>query len=252
MENQTTIEDLMSRYLPKRSGLIVVGEPVTELQAMLILVRTDSFNFSSNDLTFQKQINKILYDVDASYIDLRDALAKKHGVTPWESWDITDKIIEKYGVISLDCMCNHRVTSAWVGGPHVWCDWDGKIGSTCYNVGKYPDIEKIYEECRRIAESFHFLNMKIQLLDRETCEDRPKPVVEIHIKDGSVSIHEPNGLLAEPTEPNYNFHIRTEEGMERGCTIEKFQEALEAVLFMDKVEKTPDEIFKTLKPINQL
>lgn len=248
MENQTPIEDLMSRYLPKWSGLIVVGEPVTELQAMLILIRTDWFSFSSNDRDFQKQINKTLYGVEVSYIDLHDVLAKKHGITPMEAQVITDDVLEKYGVISLDCMCNHRVTSAWVGGPHGWCDWDGKIGSTCYNVGKYPSIEDIYEECGRIAEAFDFLNMKLQLLDREITEDDPKPVVEIHIKDGSVSIHEPNGLLAEPTEPNYNFG----GGGERGCTIEKFQEALEAVLFMNKVEKTPDEIFKTLKPINQL
>jgi hypothetical protein len=252
MKPNPDISEILNRPLPKWPGLLVVGEPVTEFQAMLIIIRTDHFSFISNDREFQKQINRILYDIECSSDNLDEEIIKKYQLSDGLGGyskvnEIRNGFIERYLPINLYYLNNSRITSAWIGGPRGWCDWDGTIHSSNSNIGKYPEISEVYSDCEVIAENFKFLKMKVQLLDRETCEEDQSPVVEFHISDGKVTVHDPIELLTQPTDVPFNFDMHVSDGRERGCTIEKFKEALDAVLKMNQFEKNPEGMLKKLK-----
>ena len=223
-------EELFEKPLPKWPALIVVGKPVTEQQAMVINVMTDRFSFCSNDREFEKQIHKLIYDVDESWSDLSDALKAKHKIRDFhEVWDLKEKIANKYGALELNDMSNTRIVSSWIGGPHGWCNWDGTIGSNNYNIGKYPSVQDVYEDCAKIAEAFPFLEMKVQLLDQESGSDEPSTaVIEYALKDGKVNMYEPAEALATTAFGSDDMYKRfSNPYAERGCTIEKLEEALE-------------------------
>jgi hypothetical protein len=223
-------EELFNKHLPKWPALIVVGKPVTEQQAMAINVMTDRFSFCSNDREFEKQIHKLIYDVDESWGDLTDGLKAKHGISDFhEVWDLKEKIANKYGSLALNYMSNSRIVSSWIGGPHGWCNWDGTIGSSNYNIGKYPSVQDVYEDCVVIAEAFPFLDMKVQLMNQEAGEDDipQEAVIEYSIKDGVVDMYEPKEILRQPSFGSDDMHARFNSPYaERGCTIEKLGEAL--------------------------
>jgi hypothetical protein len=223
-------EELFDKGLPKWPALIVVGKPVTEQQAMVINVMTDRFSFCSNDREFEKQIHEVIYGVAASWSDLTDELEKKYNTKGFnETWDLKDKMISKYGPLDLTYLSNSRIVSSWIGGPHGWCNWDGTIGSSNYNIGKYPSVRDVYEDCVKIAEAFPFLEMKIQLMNQEASED-DKPleaVVEYSIKDGIVEMYEPTEILKTPHFGSDSMYERfNNPHAERGCTIEKLKESL--------------------------
>jgi hypothetical protein len=223
-------EELFNKGLPKWPALIVVGKPVTEQQAMAINIMTDRFSFCSNDREFEKQIHGIIYDVEASWSDLSDSLQEKHGLTGFNDvWDLKERMVSKYGPLDLTYLSNSRIVSSWIGGPHGWCNWDGTIGSSNYNIGKYPSVRDVYEDCVKIAEAFHFLEMKVQLMNQEAGEDNIplEAIVEYSIKNGVVDMYEPTDILKTPHFGADDMYERFNSPYaERGCTIEKFSEAL--------------------------
>lgn len=222
-------EELFNKELPKWPALIVVGKPVTKQQAMAINVMTDRFSFCSNDREFEKQIHKLIYDVDESWSDLTDALKEKHKTDFSGTCGIKESISKKYGALELNYMSNSRIVSSWIGGPHGWCNWDGTIGTNNYNIGKYPSVQDVYEDCVKIAEAFPFLEMKVQLLNQEAGEDeRPtEAVIEYSIANGNIDMYEPKGILREPSFGFDDMYKRFNSPYaERGCTIEKLGEAL--------------------------
>lgn len=222
-------EELFNKALPKWPAIVVVGEPVTEQQAMAINVMTDRFSFCSNDREFEKQIHKLLYEVDESWSDLTDALKEKHNTDFNGVWDIQNSVSKKYGVLELNYMSNSRIVSSWIGGPHGWCNWDGTIGSSNYNIGKYPSVRDVYEDCVKVAEAFPFLKMKVQLMNQEAGEDDEplEAIVEYSIKDGEVDMYEPTEILKTPAFGSADMYARfNNPHAERGCTIEKLEEAL--------------------------
>lgn len=222
-------EELFEKPLPKWPALIVVGKPVTEQQAMVINVMTDRFSFCSNDREFEKQIHKLIYDIDESWSDLTEALKEKHNIDFNGVWDLQEKIRSKYGSLELDYMSNSRIVSSWIGGPHGWCNWDGTIGANNYNIGKYPSVQDVYEDCVKIAEAFPFLEMKVQLLDQESGSDEPSSaVIEYSLKDGKVVMYEPTVMLSTTSFGSDDMYKRfSNPYAERGCTIEKLGEALQ-------------------------
>jgi len=222
-------EELFNKGLPKWPALVVVGKPVTEQQAMAINVMTDRFSFCSNDREFEKEIHKLIYGIDASWSDLTDAIKEKYKLEFNDAWDFKEKEAIKYGVLELNYLSNSRILSSWVGGPHGWCNWDGTIGSSNYNIGKYPSVQDVYDDCVKLAEAFPFLEMKVQLMNQEASEDTEKmeAVVEYSIKDGVVDMYEPSEILETPYFGSDSMFERfNNPHAERGCTIEKLSEAL--------------------------
>jgi len=227
--------ELFNKGLPKWPALVVKGKPVTQDQAKEILVRTSSFYFSCNDREWEKIINKIIYGIDEDCSDLGKKLAKKHGVDE-KDWNRISQIKDEYQeafkpLSGLNFLTNHRISSSWIGGPHGWCSWNGKIGCSNYNIGKWPNVEDVYGEWEIIAKEFPFLNLKCQLMNSEAGEDsNPIPVVEFEIKKGKVKIYEPGEILEYPVFGSDDMIARfTNPYAERGCSKETLADALEFV-----------------------
>ena len=101
--------------------------------------------------------------------------------------------------------------------------------SSNYNIGKYPSVRDVYEDCVKIADAFPFLEMRVQLMNQEAGEDdRPlEAVVEYSIKNGEVDMYQPTGILETPSFGSDDMYQRFNNPYaERGCTIEKLSEAL--------------------------
>jgi hypothetical protein len=251
-----TKEELFSKGLPKWPALVVKGKPVTEDQAKEIIVRTDGFCFSCNDREWEKEINEIIYGVRGStFGDLEKSLKERHNIDEkdWSGYyDVKDTYTKKYSVLGgLNYITNSRIASSWIGGPHGWCAWNGRIGCSNYNIGKWPSVESVYNEWVIIAEAFPFLELKCQLMDSEAGEnEEPKPVVEYEIKNGKVKIYEPKDILDYPVFGSEDMIRRfTDPHAERGCSSKTLKEAFEFVAKKMEVDKQIEkkEIWKEVK-----
>ena len=212
--------------LPKWPAFVVVGKDVTREQAMEVIIRTTSFYFSSNDREFEKE--------------LYDFLGVKKEEYDRPSWEDISKIETELKVVrvagsedfdedagKLQYLDNYRVLSAWVGGPHGWINWDGKVGCNNSNIGKWPSVEEVQAEWEAIAKAFPFLDLKCQLFSGESCEKGIVPVVQFDICNGKVKAFEPKTVLKEPvSDTNDSMADLFTPGRERGCTIARFAEAV--------------------------
>jgi hypothetical protein len=224
-------EDFFQRALPKWPALLVQGEKVTPEQAKEILIRTDSFSFSSNDEAFSSELNNIVYGVKGKSWSLTENLQKKFGFDWSQACNYTEEKRTEVGNLDLQYLYNSRIVSSWIGGPKGWCDWDGNIQTSNYNIGKWPSIEEVYDEWDVIARAFPFLKLRAQLMNCEACETDavdPKPVVEFIVKNGRVTMIEPESQLLEMKEIDFKGRFLNPLA-ERGCTIAQFKEAYKYV-----------------------
>jgi hypothetical protein len=221
-------EQFFQKGLPKWPALLVKGEKVTPEQAKEILIRTDSFSFSSNDHTFSAELNHIVYDVKGKSWSLHEDLQKHFGFDWNEAWNYTEEKQKEVGVLDLQYLHNSQIVSSWIGGPHGWCDWNGNIQTSNYNIGKWPSIEEVYEEWVLIAKTFPFLKLRAQLMNCEACEtdfENPEPVVEFVVENGEVTMIEPqNGQLLVMTDIDFKGRFLNPLA-ERGCTLPQFKDA---------------------------
>jgi hypothetical protein len=210
----------MNRSLIKWPALIVMGKKVTPEQAMEILIRTDSWWFSGNDHHLEKQLKEIA----GLYLD-------KDNCEDWRTAHDLDQVVkEAHGVLDLEYLTNARIVSSWVGGPHGWCDWNGNIFCNNYNIGKWPSVKEVYEEWEKIAAAFPYLDLRCQLMNCETSEDDPQPVVEFVVFGGKVHLVEPEALMLPPAfdiaGAALSVFTLSSGQREFGTTIEQFKKAL--------------------------
>jgi hypothetical protein len=244
-----TESDLLNIGLIKWPALVVKGEPVTKDQAKEILIRTDSLYLSCNDREWEEFIQTKFYDIDPStsmgngrrrYDQIDEELREKHGISEKDHtrlWEIKGEYEDSVGSIEgLEYLQNSRIASSWIGGAHGWCNWDGTIGTSEYNIGKYPSVSEVYEEWKIIAREFPFLDLRCQIMNEESCGDDEdnttiKPVVEFVVKAGKVKLIEPVETITIPI-----FGWKGERS-ERGCTEEIFSDALNYAKNKVKIEK---------------
>jgi hypothetical protein len=227
---------------------VVVGNSVTEEQAMEILIRTDSFYFGCNDPEWEEELHNIVYGVRSRDID--NQLKEKYGFdkekySP-EFWTLKESFQQRYAPIELCYLTNSRIASSWIGGPHGWCSWNGKIGCSNYNIGKWPSVEEVHNDWVAIASEFPFLDLRCQLMNEEAGEsDIIKPLIEFIIKEGKVEMYEPTEILDIPSFGSDEMMIARfgDPHFERGCSLETAKEAFE---FVEKKIKI-DEAIKTGK-----
>ncbi len=167
--------------------------------------------------------------------------AKKIKKDDWNAYyEFKEKIESKYDPLDLSYLQNSRIVSSWIGGPHGWCDWNGKIYTSNYNIGKWPSIEEVYNDWIKIAEAFPYLELKCQLMNHEAGEEDAEvtPVVEFSIKKGKVEIYEPKEVLDYPVFGTSDMIRRFSDPFaERGCTIKMFEDALKYTEERLKAEK---------------
>lgn len=237
-------KNLFEVELPKWPALVVIGESVTKEQAMEILIRTDSLYFGCNDKEWEEELNFIVFGFKTRNID--DKLKEKHGILPKdgyrpEFYEIKESYQNRYAPIQLQYLNNHRIASSWIGGAHGWCSWDGTIGCSNYNIGKWPSVQEVYEDWVCIASEFPFLDLRCQLMNEEAGESESiKPLVEFRIKDGKVLVCEPEEILEIPSFGTEDVIARFNDPHgERGCSLKTVREAFE---FVEKKIKIDEDI----------
>lgn len=202
--------------LPKWPAMVVVGNTITREQAAEILIRTNSFPPSINDDEWSAQIH------EAFGIPLDD------GTYSQPRWDAWDAMCRTFAILPIDYLHNSRIASAYVGGPHGWCDWNGTIFTNSYNIGKYPSVEDVRDEWKLILKAFPFLNLTCVLFDRETCETGGVPIVSYTVRNKRVTVTlSPKFTI--PTVDNFESTILNlgAPGRERGCSLETLKSAIE-------------------------
>lgn len=204
METYSQFGDLI-----KWPQCVIVGKKVTVEQAKEILARTDMFfdGFSGNRIEWNDKVYESLgypkwgKDSTEHYMDY---LARK------------DKFFEKHNYIQLEYLTNEYISSCYVGGVHGWCHPNGEI-RYWDNIGKYPTWEEIEDDCKKIAEAFPFLDMKVCLYNQESCGeqyyDYPKECVGgFKIENGSVrcltkdEYIDPNSEYCQPSYKTIEEH----------------------------------------------
>lgn len=200
--------------LTKWPRLLVAGEDVTREQANDILIRTNSPYLSCNDKAWVRVV------ADAYGIPLGE-----YGDPDWRA---TRVVYEQLGCLDLHYLSNDRVMSSWIGGPHGWCGWDGTIGCSSYNIGKWPTVEEVQEDLDAIAEAWPFLNLHLQLL---TDEGDGEIAATWAVKEGEAYLVEPVGHVAERLELSETQILGRLMfvGGERGVSPERLREALQQV-----------------------
>lgn len=105
-----------------------------------------------------------------------------------------------------------------MGGAHGM----GQIGCDGYYIGKYPSINRVYNEWKLIAEAWHFLKLRCQLWNTEYGESSdsdsesiiPTPIVEFIIQNGTVATIKPKKVLKyQRTIPLFNPLVLTTNGL---------------------------------------
>jgi hypothetical protein len=176
-----TENDLMNISLPKWPAMIVRGMTIEVEQAKEIIRRTDSFfhymGMNSN-FGFEKGFcNAIKMPKYSSSDDFEKQLE-------WR---------KAWGVIPIEYIYNDWVSSSFVYGPNGWCNPNGTI-SFDFNVGKWPSVRSLLVEWKMMVKNFPFLELGVNLMDKESCEEDSRPLVSIHIKDGKVKLIDPNQM----------------------------------------------------------
>ena len=132
-------------------------------------------------------------------------------------------------ILDLEYCNNYRIASSWIGGPHGWVNWDGAVGCTSYNIGKWPSASTVLGEWKKIAQAFPYLDLTCQLWSGEVGEEGAKPVIQFRVKNGKVTTHRPKAPIAAPDDSAADTFVArllsTGDG-ERGCTIEQLTEAV--------------------------
>ena len=204
--------DVTSVRLPKWPMMATVGEPVTRDQAAEIIVRCSGLYFSSNDRAWLRTIH--------AEIGVR---MDQYGLP---NLDDVDRARPKHGVLDLEYLeLSDRIASAYIGGPHGWCNWDGTIGESGHNIGKWPTTAEVLEEWKTIAAAFPFLTLRCQLFSGEHGEDVIEPVVEFHVGNGEARALEPGAAIGKG-----GIEAPMFVGNERGCSLEDYRRGLELAL----------------------
>lgn len=220
--------------LPKWPGMTVVGQKVTKDQAKEILIRTLGY-MSGNNTARDNKYQAYLFGVElppqfASKILGVDDFLKEKLDGDWKKvHDYKNAIKEELGLLfELEYLCNYRVISAWIGGPHGWCDWNGNIFCNNYNIGKWPSIKAVEEEWAVIAAAFPYLDLVCTLHNGETGEDDAFPIIQFVVKNGKVKMRLPQkDKQAVPTVFNFDPTLFMNPDREVGCTYEQFVDAVD-------------------------
>lgn len=205
--------NILDTNLPKWPALTVKGANVTPDQAAEILIRTNAWTYGCNDHEWERLVYKAFG-------------VKKGG--KYRSYDLESMLhtCEQHHCLTLHYLCNQQIMSAWVGGPHGWCNWKGEIFANTYNIGKWPNVRAVLDEWQQIAEAFPYLDLRSQLWSGETGEDDTRPIVEFVVRNGTVEVIEPQGVLLPPGDLEIDYAAVIACSKERGCDLETVKRAI--------------------------
>ena len=180
-------------HLPKWPQMIVTGKRVTVDQAKEIIFRTDSFLSDASDYSGGNARNFNRNYRTKAGLDLLSVERKyPEGHTYRDvDWEKQETLREALEFIHTEYVTNNWGSCAFIFGPHGWCHPDGTI-LYVDNIGKWPELESVYDDWAKIAEAFPFLDLNVTLMNKESCEDDGIPVINFRVANGKVIIEPPD------------------------------------------------------------
>lgn len=202
----------------KWPALVVIGDPVTKEQAAEICIRTTCQWWGTNDKEWLAQVGAVM-----------DMTVDENGLM--YNMDSLNEVRDTYKLIDLGYLSNSRIMSAWIGGTKGWCNWDGNIFCNNYNIGKWPSVEGVAKDWKKIAEAFPYLKLKSQVFAKESSEEGNYPTVQFNVSDGKVEVMSPSDNLMNPVGADlegFRLYLNgTNPHRERGLTIQQLAWACE-------------------------
>lgn len=171
--------------LPKWPQMLVTGEPVTADQAFDIITATDSF-FSWPGGNNKGHVDRVVKMIGRPSETRPDE--------PWRDYfERVDAWEAAWGVLETEYVHNSWVSCSYIFGPHGWCQPDGRI---CYNdnIGKWPSVEAVEADWKKIAERFPFVRAGVTLMTRERDQPGAEPAVCMRVADGKVETMMPGAV----------------------------------------------------------
>ena len=156
-------EEAFKIGLPKWTQCVINGEKITEEQALEIIRRTDSFFFGheGNNHNFNSRAKTICKRPDFDDFKTGDF----H--TDWNKYqESEDEFKKEWQLVETNYIENNWISCCWIGGYHGWCHPDGTIAFR-NNIGKYPEVEEVYDDLCNLGSAFPFLNLTCTLMDGE-------------------------------------------------------------------------------------
>lgn len=227
--------------LPKWPALVVVGDDIEPGEAAEVLIRTDmncpDFEYAGNDKGHRERMAG-LFGIEPTrdhhgWTDEHDRIRYYR-----ERHAAIDKLRGEMGILPLNYLHNHQIISAYIGGPHGWCDWNGRIGCNGYNIGKWPDVEDVAKDLEIITKAFSFLDLRAQLFDDEH-HNVPNPLVHFIAHNGDVTVRESNGVKLDIPDDTISLRCFTPGG-EIGINLHDFRQKVLQV-YGHMPELTPTE-----------
>lgn len=218
----------MGLGLPKWPACFITGRRVTEHQASDIIRKTDAFflnlGFYGGNLTeWNEQVRKICR------IPCKEGFENENGEVNYNDYyDAARAWGRNWGILRLqdNYINNAWISSAYIGGAHGWVDFKGNIYYN-KNIGKYPEVEEVFQELKVIAEAFPYLDLGVTLYDKEYCDVQAgDEVVSFQVLRGEVvlidpkvtNVHQAYGL----SRPVHNSSTTMQEALnlyDRRCEI---------------------------------
>lgn len=210
--------------LPKWPGVFVTGKSVTPDQAKDIIFRTDtsihrpSEYMGGNDhrfrahcarvfgwqpyLDLQKLYFDAFHDKEAGGVERRQKIFDKLEANGFPNiWSVGEAWAEEMGIVCTEYVYNSWLSSSYIGGPTGWVSPKGEVSVEGHNYGKWPSVEDIVEEWKRLQAAFPYIDLVCTLHSGEACEDDARPVCTIVVRDGAVKVCEPDLSLHDREAP---------------------------------------------------
>lgn len=200
--NKITEERAFDHGLPKWPQMLVAGDSITVEQAKNIIFATDTsltcYFMGGNDRKFEEDFKcatgyskfETNYEDRSKMTDEEKEKDKEKGIelsrARWQAWEA---FTQEAKFLSTEYVHNSWASCAYIYGPHGWCHPDGTISYTD-NVGKWPSVEDVANDWKKIAARWPFLNVWVTLMNAEHCEDHSAPVVTFHVSNGTVEYYE--------------------------------------------------------------
>lgn len=242
--------------------LLVVGEDVTREQANEIIVRTTPLYYiGTNDKEWECLVQEafgLRPELELTHEDYRDDVTIEQRLAKIKILDEHVKTrADALGTLSLHYLSSDQIASCYVDGPHGWCDWDGKISCSTYNIGKWPTPEEVHSDVTEIAEAFPFLNMTVQVLGDHWVHDESHEYGGYYELDETVPVtwHVVAGQVRVDVAPRVPMTAATELTLdeawlerrftdpfaERGVSIERLRQAVTQVEKFRAPKKEEDD-----------
>lgn len=231
MSNMTK-EKAFSIGLPKWPQAIIHGKTVTIEQASEIIRRTDEFFIGcyGNDDAFYKNTKKMLGCPVVDEFNTGDIAADADAFN-----DAFEKFLEKWNYIPLSYLMNSWVSCSWIGGPHGFCHPDGTIQFQD-NIGKYPNVEDVYNDLVALGAAFPYLEMTCTLMNDENVVKHKKALITLVLKNGEVTFRHPTEADQEVIPDN----VLNREFIKRLNSVKYFERGLSDEYLQQWVKFKPD------------